>query len=237
VISHDHYDHLDMGTVRALAAKGTRFLVPLGIGARLEGWGVPLAQIRELDWWQSDTVGTLTITSTPSRHFSGRWVNDRDRTLWGGWAFAAPRHRVYYSGDTALLDEMEAIGTRLGPFDIAMIEIGEYDAMWSDVHLGPEQAVRASRLVRGAIMLPVHWATFDLALHSWTEPIERVLVAAQKEGVTVATPVPGGSVEPGVSVPNTRWWPNVEWKTVEEAPAFSTSVKELWNRTAPAARP
>lgn len=237
VISHDHYDHLDMETVRALAAKGTRFFVPLGIGARLEGWGVPLAQIRELDWWQSDTVGTLTITSTPSRHFSGRWTNDRDRTLWGGWSVASPEHRLYYSGDTALLDEMEAIGERLGPFDVALIEIGEYDALWSDVHLGPEQAVRASRLVRGALMLPVHWATFDLALHGWTEPIERVLVAAGKEGVAVATPAPGGSVEPGVSVPTTRWWPTVPWKTATEAPAFSTSVKELWNRTAPSARP
>jgi L-ascorbate metabolism protein UlaG (beta-lactamase superfamily) len=131
---------------------------------------------------------------------------------------------------------MEAIGARLGPFDIAMIEIGEYDAMWSDVHLGPEQAVRANRLVRSSLMLPVHWGTFDLALHSWTEPVERVLVAAQREGVQVATPAPGGSIEPGRSVPTARWWPNVEWKTVEQAPAFSTSVKELWERTAPATR-
>jgi L-ascorbate metabolism protein UlaG (beta-lactamase superfamily) len=233
VISHDHYDHLDMASVRALGAKGARFVVPLGIGARLEGWGIPLVQITELEWWESTTVGALTITSTPSRHFSGRWLDDADATLWSGWAIASPTHRVYYSGDTALLPEMEEIGTRLGPFDVAMIEIGEYDALWTDVHLGPEQAVRVSRLVRAGTMLPVHWATFDLALHGWTEPIERTLVAAGAEGVRVATPVPGEMVEPARGLPSPRWWPNVEWKTVQEHPAFSTSVGELWERTAP----
>ena len=233
VISHDHYDHLDMATVRALSEKGARFVVPLGIGARLEGWGIPLAQIRELDWWQSDTVGTLTITATPSRHFSGRWLDDANETLWSGWAIASPAHRVYYSGDTALLDEMEEVGRRLGPFDVAMIEVGEYDALWSDVHLGPEQAVRASRLVRAQVLLPVHWATFDLALHGWTEPIERVLVAATLEGVRVATPPPGAMMEPARAVPSARWWPKVPWKSVVDAPAFSTNVKALWERTAP----
>jgi len=144
---------------------------------------------------------------------------------------------VYYSGDTALLDDMLDIGMRLGPFDLAMIEIGEYDALWSDVHLGPEQAVRASRLVRARVMLPVHWATFDLALHGWTEPIERTLVAAAREDVRVATPAPGGMVEPALALPVARWWPTVEWKTAQEHPALSTSVQELWERTAPQAAP
>ncbi len=237
VISHDHYDHLDMGTVQALSAKGTRFIVPLGIGARLAGWNVPAAQITELDWWQEAKVGALTITATPSRHFSGRWVHDADRTLWAGWSIASSLHRVYYSGDTALLDDMEAVGARLGPFDVAMIEIGEYDALWSDVHLGPEQAVRASRLVRAAVMLPVHWATFDLALHGWTEPIERTLVAAAKEGVHVATPMPGESLEPSRGVPDRRWWPQLPWQRAEQAPAYSTSVGALWARTAPSQSP
>lgn len=233
VISHDHYDHLDMPTVRALSARGVRFFVPLGIGARLASWDVPAAQITELDWWQSAQVGALTITAAPSRHFSGRWVHDADNTLWAGWSIASAQHRVYYSGDTALLDEFEAVGARLGPFDVAMIEIGEYDALWSDVHLGPEQAVRASRLVGARVMLPVHWSTFDLALHGWTEPIERTLVAAAREGVRVATPMPGESVEPTGELPSRRWWPQLPWKRVEEAPAYSTSVEALWKRTAP----
>jgi L-ascorbate metabolism protein UlaG (beta-lactamase superfamily) len=233
VISHDHYDHLDMASVRALATGGTMFVVPLGVGARLEGWGVPPSQITELEWWQSTTVGSLTITSTPSRHFSGRWLNDADATLWSGWAIASSTHRVWYSGDTALLDEMEEIGTRLGPFDLAMIEIGEYDALWPDVHLGPEQAVRASRLVKAYAMLPVHWATFELAMHGWTEPIERVLVAAADEGVRVATPPPGVVVEPALGLPSARWWPNIPWQTVRAHPVFSTGTQELWQRTAP----
>ncbi len=233
VISHDHYDHLDMGTVRALSAQGTRYIVPLGIGASLASWDVPAALITELDWWESIPVGSLTITATPSRHFSGRWVHDADQTLWAGWSIASSRSRVYYSGDTALLDDMETIGARLGPFDIALIEIGEYDALWSDVHLGPEQAVRASRLVNASVMLPVHWATFDLALHGWTEPIERTLVAAAHEGVHVATPMPGGSVDPSLALPDRRWWPQLPWQRMEQAPAYSTSVGALLARTAP----
>ena len=200
------------------------------------GWGIPAEQITELDWWQSVLVGSLTITSTPSRHFSGRGLNDQNSTLWSGWALTSPLHRVYYSGDTAFLDDMIEIGARLGPFDLTLIEIGEYDALWSDVHLGPEQAVRANRLVRGRVMLPVHWATFDLALHGWTEPIERMLVAAQREGVRVATPMPGGMVEPADTLPQIRWWPDVEWKSVQQQPVFSTGVKQLWDRTAPPPR-
>ncbi len=233
VISHDHYDHLDMASVRALAARGTRFIVGRGVGARLRGWGVPDALVTELDWWQATTVGTLQVTATPSRHFSGRWVHDQNGTLWAGWAIVSPQHRVYYSGDTALLDDMIDIGTRLGPFDLAMIEVGEYDALWSDVHLGPEQAVRASRLVEARAMLPVHWATFDLALHGWTEPIERTLVAAASERVQLATPMPGGMFEPTVALPHTRWWPDVPWKSAREAPAYSTGVAALLERTRP----
>ena len=227
LISHDHYDHLDMPTIRALAARGARFIVPLGIGAHLQAWGVPATTVTEMDWWDSMTFGEHTVTATPSRHFSGRGITGQDRTLWAGWAIQGPRHRVYYSGDTALDDTMIEIGTRLGPFDLTMIEVGEYDALWADVHLGPEQAVRAHQLVRGNVMLPVHWAGFDLALHGWTEPIERVLVAAETAGVRVATPQPGELVEPDVTVPQHRWWPAVPWRTVREAPAFSTGTSHL----------
>ena len=227
LISHDHYDHLDMSTVRALAARGARFVVPLGIGVHLLAWNVPASSVVELDWWNAITIGGLTVTATPSRHFSGRGIGGQDRTLWAGWSIAGPRHRVYYSGDTALDDTMIEIGTRLGPFDLAMIEVGEYDALWPDVHLGPEQAVRAHQLVRGDVMLPVHWAGFDLALHGWTEPIERVLAAAAATGVRVATPQPGELLEPTAMGVQRRWWPTLPWRTVAEAPAFSTGVAHL----------
>ena len=227
VISHDHYDHLDMPTVKALVDRGVPWIVPLGVGAHLASWGVPDEAITELDWWEDVTVAGITITATPARHFSGRGLGDGNRTLWAGWAFAGASRRAFYSGDTALHDEFIAIGERLGPFDLTMIEAGAYDALWADVHLGPEQAVLAHRLVRGDVMLPVHWGMFDLALHGWTEPMERVLVAAESQGVRVATPRPGEMVEPAELAAPTRWWPTVPWETVAEAPAWSSGVGHL----------
>ena len=240
VISHDHYDHLDMPTVKALVERGERWIVPLGVGAHLRKWGVPESASTELDWWDEVQVAGITLTATPARHFSGRGLDDENRTLWAGWAFHGPaapdgsRHRAFYSGDTALHDELLEIGTRLGPFDLTMIESGAYSALWADVHLGPEQAVLAHRLVRGDVLLPVHWGLFDLALHGWTEPIERVLVAADSQGVRLASPRPGGMVEPARLEPPVRWWPQVPWEPVAEAPAYSSGVEHL-RRTPPAA--
>lgn len=227
LISHDHYDHLDYPTVVALAARKVRWFVPLGIGADLIYWGVPEDQITELDWWQAADVGKMKLTCTPSRHFSGRGLSDADQTLWSGWAITNDTHRVYYSGDTAMFGGFKEIGERLGPFDLTMIEIGAYNALWSDVHLGPEQAVQAHQMVKGRVLLPVHWGLFDLALHGWTEPMERVLVAAKAAGVKVVTPGPGTPVEPLTAGPAQRWWPQVPWVDAETAPCLSTGVEDL----------
>ena len=229
ILSHDHYDHLDMVTVKALADHDLAWVVPLGIGAHLEKWGVPPSRITELDWWDDTRVGDLLLTSTPARHFSGRAATlaDQNASLWSGWALTGPAHRVFYSGDTAMHAAFEQIGDTLGPFDLTLIESGAYNEMWADVHLGPEQAVWAHQLVRGDVMMPVHWGMFDLALHGWTEPIERVLAAADRAGVTVAFPQPGGMVEPGLPLPTERWWPAVPWDTVEQAPAYSSGVAAI----------
>jgi L-ascorbate metabolism protein UlaG (beta-lactamase superfamily) len=224
VLSHDHFDHLDQSFVRTVAARGIPWLAPLGVGKWLRRWGVPASGVTELDWWDSTRVGDLTLTATPARHFSGRGPGTTDRTLWCGWAIAGAERRVYYAGDTAMQNEFAEIGQRLGPFDLTMIEIGAYDALWPDVHLGPEQAVAAHRLVHGDVMLPLHWGTFDLALHGWTEPIERALVAAAREGVRVATPRPGELVEPSALRPVERWWPALPWRTADEAPIRSTGI-------------
>ncbi|WP_424521163.1 MBL fold metallo-hydrolase, partial [Rubrivirga sp.] len=178
MISHDHYDHLDMPTIRALAGRVPRFAVPLGVGAHLESWGVPAASITELDWWDGLEVAGVRLVSTPARHFSGRGLTDRDQTLWSGWAILGAERRVFYSGDTALSPDFLEVGRRLGPFDMTFIESGAYNDAWADLHLGPEQAVAAHRMVRGELMVPVHWGLFDLALHGWTEPAERVRAAA-----------------------------------------------------------
>ncbi|MDD9938227.1 MAG: MBL fold metallo-hydrolase [Myxococcales bacterium] len=226
LISHDHYDHLDYPTVVDLARTEVRFFVPLGVGAHLEHWGVPGDRITELDWWGEVEAGGVRLVMTPARHFSGRslLLTDRDCTLWAGWAIVGPEHRVFYSGDTAMFPGLAEIGRRLGPFDVTMIEVGAYNQLWADVHLGPEQAVDAHRMLQGELMIPVHWGLFDLAMHSWTEPIERVLSAARRRGVRVASPRPGESVEPVERPEPKRWWPQRPWQRADEAPVVSSHL-------------
>ncbi|WP_312870989.1 MBL fold metallo-hydrolase [Streptomyces lonarensis] len=206
VISHDHYDHLDMPTVRALAASGTRFAVPLGVGAHLEHWGVPAEQITELDWNESTAVGELTLTATPGQHFCGRGLRRRALTLWASWAVAGPEHRVFHSGDTGYFPGFARIGEEHGPFDATMMQIGAYSDYWPDVHMTPEEGLQAHRDLDGGVLLPIHWGTFNLALHSWDEPVERTVAAAEAAGVRYAVPVPGGSFEPAAELPTAPWW-------------------------------
>jgi L-ascorbate metabolism protein UlaG (beta-lactamase superfamily) len=226
VISHDHYDHLDYPTIVELAKKGALFAVPLGVGAHLEAWGVARDHISELDWWQHASIGSLTLTATPARHFSGRslTMSDQDQTLWAGWAIVGPKHRVFYSGDTAMFPGFREIGQRLGPFDLTLIEVGAYNALWADVHLGPEQAVQAHKDLRGALMLPVHWGTFNLALHPYSEPIERVLTAAKSAGVKIVSPRVGQIVDAASPPAIERWWPKMPFETAQRAPVVSSGL-------------
>ncbi|RME20429.1 MAG: MBL fold metallo-hydrolase, partial [Deltaproteobacteria bacterium] len=161
LISHDHYDHLQMSTIQALRDTDTPFVVPLGVGAHLEYWGIDPARITELDWWESTRFGDVEVTATPARHASGRFLTDRNATLWAGYAVAGPAHRVFFSGDTGLFPGMKEIGERLGPFDIAMVEVGAYDKTWPDWHSGPEQAVLAHQWLRGEVFLPIHWGLWS----------------------------------------------------------------------------
>lgn len=226
LISHDHFDHLDHQTIQALGDRVPRYYVPLGIGSHLEYWGVPAERIVELDWWGEAQLGGLTLVATPARHFSGRSLLGIDRTLWAGWALLGPSHRVYYSGDTALFSGFNEIGSRLGPFDVTLLDTGAYSALWADVHLGPEQAVVAHQMVRGGLLIPVHWGGFDLALHSWVEPAERIMAAAARAGVTVAIPRPGQSIEPATPPDLVRWWPQIPCQSAEEAPVVSSGLDE-----------
>jgi len=204
VISHDHYDHLDLPTVRQLLhAQSAPFVVPLGIGAHLRGWGVPEGRIIELDWDEQTQLGELTLTCTESRHFSGRGLR-RNTTLWCSWAMAGPRHRVYFGGDTGYTSAFTGIGARYGPFDVTILPIGAYGDQWPDIHLNPEEAVAAHSDLGGGLFLPIHWATFDLAMHSWAEPVERLLAAA--DGITVAIPRPGERIDGTTTAVPDGWW-------------------------------
>jgi L-ascorbate metabolism protein UlaG (beta-lactamase superfamily) len=208
VISHDHYDHLDMATVQQLAARGTVFFVPLGVGAHLQAWHVPADQVRELEWWQERSLGGVRFVCTPTRHYSGRGLTDRKATLWSSWSVIGPANRFYYSGDTGYSQHFREIGERFGPFDLAFVKIGAYGpgAAWTDIHMTPESAVRASLEVRGKRMFPVHWSTFNLAFHAWDEPIERAVAAAQAQQVDLVTPRVGEVVVAGQPFASTAWW-------------------------------
>jgi L-ascorbate metabolism protein UlaG (beta-lactamase superfamily) len=199
LLSHDHYDHLDEGTIRALAPRGERFLVPLGVGAYLEAWGVPPERITELDWWEETTVGALRVACAPAHHFSGRGAFDRDRTLWSSWAILGPQHRVLFGGDTGPLDAAEGIRTRYGPLDLVLLEIGAWDPAWASIHLGPDAAVDLHLRLGAAALMPIHYGSFEMALHPWDQPIARLQALAAERGLVLWAPLPGGTVAgPGV---------------------------------------
>jgi L-ascorbate metabolism protein UlaG (beta-lactamase superfamily) len=207
VISHDHYDHLDMATVRALArTQRAPFITPLGVGAHLREWGIPAGRITELDWNSSTRVGDLTLHCTPARHFSGRLFS-RNNTLWASWAIEGPGHRAFFGGDSGYTSSYADIGSEHGPFDLTLLPIGAYNKSWPDIHMNPEEAVRAHGDLRGrGVLVPIHWGTFRLAPHPWAEPAEWVVEAAAAAGVEVAVPRPGGRVVAGTPLPDERWW-------------------------------
>nr|WP_239157755.1 MBL fold metallo-hydrolase [Streptomyces sp. SID13726] len=211
VISHDHYDHLDMPTIKELAGTDTVFAVPLGVGAHLEHWGVSADRLRELDWHESTQVAGLTLTATPARHFCGRGLRNTQHTLWASWVVSSGEHRVYHSGDTGYFDGFKDIGSAFGPFDATMIQLGAYSDFWPDIHMTPEEAVRSHLDLQGGdakagVLLPIHWGTFNLATHPWAEPAERTMLLAHEAGVPMASPRPGEPFEPGAVPVVDPWW-------------------------------
>lgn len=231
VVSHDHYDHLDRPTVEALGARGARFVTALGVGAHLERWGIAPGRVCELDWHEStEPVPGLVVRALPARHFSGRGLFDRNRTLWASFALAAGGRRLYFGGDGGFDAATFAdIGTRFGPFDLTLLEIGAFDPAWGAIHLGPDNAVRAHALLRGRALLPVHWGTFNLGLHAWDAPIEELCVAARAAGVELALPAIGASVVVGEALPVAPWW------RVLRASAPSAQAAEVPRSTSPRA--
>ena len=206
IISHDHYDHLEKNTIDFLSPEGTLFFVPLGVGAHLEQWLVPDSQIIELDWWESKKFRALELICFPARHFSGRTLLAVDHTLWASWAIIGSKKRVYFGGDTGFTGQFEQIGDRYGPFDLTLLPIGAYGDSWPDIHLNPEEAVSAHLALKGKLLIPIHWGTFDLALHPWDEPIVRFVQAASVQQIEIATPHLGGTIIlDAVSIPE-YWW-------------------------------
>ena len=208
VISHDHYDHLDYPTILELTKREVPFITSLGVGAHLQAWGVPAERITELDWWeQVDVPGTgISISAAPSQHFSGRGLGSRNGSLWSSMVVRGPRSSVFFSGDTGLTPEYTEIAKRFGAFDLVMLEVGAFHEAWGDIHLGPENALEALRLLGGGRFLPVHWGTFNLAIHAWDEPAETLLRLAPARGAELVMPMLGEPVEPARADPARAWW-------------------------------
>ncbi len=210
IISHDHYDHLDYDSIRKLKEKVRQFYVPLGIGSHLERWGIEKARIRELDWWQEANLEGLRFIAAPARHFSGRGFWDRDATLWCSWIVIGKQARIYFSGDSGYGPHFAQIGQKYGPFDLTLMECGQYDKRWADIHMMPAETVQAHIDVRGKIMIPIHWAAFSLSAHAWADPIEQVTRAANVQKICISTPKIGEPVVLGTKVyPNSIWWQSV----------------------------
>lgn len=211
VISHDHYDHLDKAVIKAFKQNETRFFVTKGVAEYLTDWGISADRIEELSWWQQAGFKDLELICVPARHFSGRSLFNGNETLWAGWVIRSGDKSIYYSGDTGYADHFKVIGENYGPFDLTMIKIGAYGKDWPDIHVDSEQAVRGHMEAKGGVFLPVHWGTFDLALHPWDEPIIKAVKAAKENGVTIATPKIGTLVDLGKPIQNEAWWEEIEY--------------------------
>lgn len=208
LLTHDHYDHLDLASIVKLKAKVRTYFVALGVKRHLVAWGVESSLIKEFDWWDSDSFADIEITFTPSRHFSGRGLRDRFRSLWGGWALRSQGGNVYFSGDGGYGKHFREIGERLGPFDLAFMECGQYNELWHQIHMFPEESVKAAMDAGAVKAIPVHWGGFTLALHPWNEPAGRFSAEADKKGLEAVYPELG-AVYKLSSGQKVKWWVGV----------------------------
>lgn len=206
IFSHDHYDHLDYESVVKLKDKVEHFYTPLGVGNHIESWGVSKEKISQLDWWQEADFHGLKLVCTPAQHFSGRGLSDGATTLWGSWVIKSNNYNIYFSGDSGYGSHFKEIGEKYGPFDFAMMECGQYNEMWSEIHMMPYQTVDASIDIKAKVMMPIHWASFKLALHPWDDPVLQSTKFAKEKGVQITTPKIGEPVIVDDQYPQEEWW-------------------------------
>jgi len=207
LITHNHYDHLNKFSIKALADKTRRFVVGLGVGERLVSWGVERDKIIELDWWEEFKCDkNLMIAATPAQHFSGRGLFDRNKSLWASFVVKAAEHKIFISGDSGYFNGFKKIGDKYGPFDMTFIECGAYNKMWPEVHMFPEETVKAHIDLKGEVLHPIHWGTFNLSMHAWFDPMNRLTAAAKSENIPVSTPIVGETTVYASDLKQKRWW-------------------------------
>lgn len=207
IYSHDHYDHLDYESVLKIKDKVSHFYVPLGVGSHLKAWGVTQQNITELDWWQNASFDGIDLVCTPAQHFSGRKFGTRQTTLWASWVIKSKNENIFFSGDSGYSKHFKTIGEKFGPFDIGLMECGQYNKMWSDIHMMPEETALAGRDIKAKRIMPIHWASFKLALHSWTDPITRVKAKAKAINLDIITPEIGQEIRIKNDTKSySNWW-------------------------------
>lgn len=206
LITHNHYDHLDQKTIMALQENVKMIYVPLENAKILIKWGVDRSKIKEFDWFEDQIFTHVQFSFVPTQHFSGRGLTDRDRYLWGSWVVKGSKYSIYVSGDSGYNGHFKSIGEKYGPFDVACIECGAYNESWSEIHMVPEESVQASLDLNAKVMLPMHWAGFDLSTHAWDEPISRAIEKANELNVRITTPIIGEVVSFNNSIQSKKWW-------------------------------
>ncbi len=209
LLSHDHYDHLDYGTIKKLMGKTRQFIVPLGVGSHLESWGVDPDLIQELYWGEETNLGDIKFSCTPAQHFSGRGVGDRQCTLWAGWVIDGA-FKIFFSGDSGYFSGFKDIGEQYGPFDYCLMECGQYNLLWKDIHMMPEETAQASLDVKGRRVIPIHWGAFRLAVHDWDDSIDRVAKALEGKDIQLVTPILGQPIVLGEETITRDWWRGLE---------------------------
>jgi L-ascorbate metabolism protein UlaG (beta-lactamase superfamily) len=211
IISHDHYDHLDYNSINRLKGKVGQFFTPLGVGNHLIRWGVAKDKIQELDWWESTRFKGIDLVCCPARHFSGRGLFDKSSTLWCSWVISGSKDNIYFSGDSGYDTHFKEIGEKYGPFDISLIECGQYNDNWKLIHMMPEESAQAGVDLKSKLVVPIHWGAFSLALHDWTDPIERIVKKSNELGIPLATPKIGEPFEVNsteIEISTEYWWLN-----------------------------
>ncbi|PEL17895.1 hypothetical protein COF37_08170 [Bacillus wiedmannii] len=207
IISHNHYDHLNYKSIMLLKDHAKHFYVPTGVAQYLMKWGVSPSKISEHNWWEEIAFDNIKLVCAPARHFSGRSMTDRDCSLWCSWLILGRDTKVFFSGDSGYAPHFKEIGNKYGPFDLTLMECGQYDTRWSAIHMLPEETVQAHIDVKGDLLLPIHWGAFTLALHEWSDPIERVTKEAKRLGINIATPQIGESITlKSTDYPSSAWW-------------------------------
>lgn len=206
LISHDHYDHLETATIKYLAEGKTRFVVPIGVGAHLEEWGIAEDRFTEIDWWEEVKLDELTVAAAPAQHYSGRAGFLANDTLWVSFVIASADSNLYFSGDSGYGGHYSEIGERYGPFDVAFLENGQYNPISREIHMHPEDVVEAFKDLNADVLVPIHWAVFQLSRHPWYEPAMRITDLANKNGIDLFVPVMGEVMTRHTEHTLNPWW-------------------------------